>query len=93
MRRAASASRSRSRSTSADLVRIENGLRASESTSTIPRVSRYFPSHRWYGSVLVPIAIGSPVHVGLRSSARSRSTALTLTTIRRSKSSPMFSPR
>ena len=46
VRRAASASTSRSRRMSVDFVRIENGLRASPSTSTIPRVSRYLPSHR-----------------------------------------------
>ncbi len=44
---AASASRSRSRRMSVDLVRMENGLRASASTSTMPRVRWYFPSHRW----------------------------------------------
>ena len=40
VRFAASASRSRSRRIIVDLVRIENGLRASESTSISPRVSR-----------------------------------------------------
>ena len=47
VRRAASASRSRSRRISVDLVRMENGLAASASTSTMPRVRRYLPSHRW----------------------------------------------
>ena len=46
VRRAASARTSMSRRMSVDFVRIENGFRASASTSTIPRVSRYFPSHR-----------------------------------------------
>jgi hypothetical protein len=47
VRRAAAASSATSRSTSVDLVRIENGLPASPSTSTMPRVSRYLPSARW----------------------------------------------
>jgi hypothetical protein len=65
-----------------DLVRIENGLLASSSTPMMPRVRRYLPSHRWYGSVLVPMAMGSPRHRLGCSSAFSRSTALTFTTIR-----------
>ena len=93
VRAAAAVSTSRSRRISVDLVRIENGLAASPSASMMPRVSRYLPSQRWYGSVLVPIAIGSPCHFGDRSSTRSRSTAFTFTTILRSKSSPMFKPR
>ena len=73
---------------SVDFVRIENGLRASPSTSTIPRVSRYFPSQRWYGSVLVPMAMRSPAQRLAATSALTRSTALTFTTMRRSKSRP-----
>ncbi len=82
-----------SRSTSVDLVRMLNGLRAADNVSTIPRVRWYLPSACWYGSVFVPIAMWSPDHLGERSSARNRSTALTFTTILRSKSSPMPSPR
>ena len=47
-----------------DLVRMENGLAAWPSAFTIPRVRWYFPSHRWYGSVLVPMAMGSPGQLG-----------------------------
>ncbi len=72
---------------SVDLVRIEKGLACPVSVSMRPRVSRYLPSHRWYGSVLVPMAIRSPARRLGSSSTRSRSTALTLTTILRSKSS------
>ena len=59
----------------------------------IPRVRWYLPSARWYGSVLVPIAMCSPGQRLGASSARSRSTALILTTITRSKSAPMSRPR
>ena len=72
---------------------MENGLPASVSVSAMPRVSRYRPSHGWYGSVFVPSAIVSPAHLGSASSARSRSTALILTTMRSSKSLPPSRPR
>ena len=93
VRAAASTSRPRSRRTSVDFVRMLKGLAASLSTRTIPCVRWYLPSAFWYGSVFVPIAMCSPAHLGERSSARSRSTALTLTTILRSKSSPIPRPR
>ena len=89
----AAASSAASRSTRVDLVRMLKGLRAPESVSTMPRVRWYFPSACWYGSVLVPMAMLSPPHLGERSSARNRSTALTLTTILRSKSDPIPRPR
>ena len=59
----------------------------------MPRVSRYFPSQRWYGSVFVPMAMCSPRHRRGSSSTRSRSTALTFTTMRRSKSRPVSRSR
>jgi hypothetical protein len=83
---------SRSRSTKVDFVRIENGLAASPSASMIPRVRRNLPSARWYGSVLVPMAMASPFQRAGESSARSRSTALTFTTITVSKSRPASRP-
>ena len=70
-----------------------NGLAARPSSSTMRLVRWYLPSADWYGSVFVPMAMCSPLQLGARSSARSRSTAFTFTTIRRSKSLPMFRPR
>ena len=93
VRSLAAASTAASRRMSVDLVRMLKGLRAPDSVSTMPRVRWYLPSACWYGSVFVPMAMWPPSHLGDRSSARSRSTAFTLTTILRSKSSPMPSPR
>ena len=93
VRRLASVRTSRSRSTNVPLVRIENGLRAAPRTSTMPRVNRYLPSARWYGSVFVPIAIGSPCQRLGATSTRSRSTAFTFTTITRSNSVDGSRPR
>ena len=47
VRCAAAANKAPSRSTSVDLVRIENGLRAADSVSTMPRVRWYLPSACW----------------------------------------------
>ena len=58
--------RSRSRSTSGDLVRIEVGVSASRSASSIGGISSYRPSAHWYGSVLVPNATSSRFQLGLR---------------------------
>jgi len=64
------------------------GLACAASSPRMPRISRYRPSARWYGSTLVPIAMCSPAHRSDSSSCRSRSTALTFTTILVSKSCP-----
>ncbi|MNL67897.1 hypothetical protein D3C87_1925420 [compost metagenome] len=49
---------SRSRMISADLVVIITGWRVSSITSRMPRVSLCLRSAGWYGSVLVPMAMG-----------------------------------
>ena len=70
-----------SRTISVDLVRIENGFARSPSTPSIPRLRWYFPS-----APLVGIGVGAhgdvvPRHRCPASSARTRSTAFTFTTI------------
>ncbi len=59
----------------------------------IPRISRYRPSARWYGSVPVPIAMCSPFHDFDPSCRRSTCGAFTFTTIFVSKSRPAFMSR
>ena len=49
---------SRSRMMSADFVVIITGWRVSSMTSRMPRVSLCLRSAGWYGSVLVPMAMG-----------------------------------
>ena len=53
------AMRSMSRSTIADLVTIVNGCSHAASTSRTERVTFHSRSIGWYGSVLVPSAMGS----------------------------------
>ena len=67
---AASASSGRSRPIMVPLVKIENGVPLPTSAPITPGISRYRPSARWYGSVLVPIATGSRDQPG-RASSRS----------------------
>jgi hypothetical protein len=77
-----------SRRISVPFVRIENGFAKSRRPSRIPRISRYRPSARWYGSTFVPIAMCSPCHRFAASSFRRSSGPLTFTTTLVSQSRP-----
>src|SRR5439155_8595815 len=85
---AACSKRSMSRRISVPLVRMENGFRRAVRALRIPRIKRYRPSTRWYGSVPVPIAMCSPFHRPDASSRARTSGALIFTTIFVSKSRP-----
>ena len=90
---AAAVSNGMSRESTVPLVRMENGVPLSAKASITPGISRYRPSARWYGSVLVPIATCSRSHRGRNTSFRNISPILVFTTIWLSKSAPASNSR
>ena len=81
VRLAASTSTSMSRTIIGPRVMIPNGFAASRNTSRHARVSLYFPSTGWYGSVAAPTVTCSCRHVGRPSSLRNTSATFVFTRI------------
>ncbi len=75
------------------MVRMDSGVPEVTSASMMPGISRYRPSGRWYGSVLVPNATCGRVQDDRATSRRTTSATFTLTTIRLSKSRPLSRSR